>query len=103
MISDPGANFFPPASNEFSLQQNYPNPFNPSTSIKFEIPAGTQQNIFLNIYDVLGREVSTLINEKLRSGTYEVNWDASQFASGVYFYQLTAEGFSITKKMVLIK
>ena len=84
-----------------SLSQNYPNPFNPSTSIRYELP----KNGFVRlvVYDALGREVETLINEKQSPGTYEVNWDATVYPSGVYFYKLTTEGFSETKKMMLLK
>jgi photosystem II stability/assembly factor-like uncharacterized protein len=99
-----------PISNEtpklFLLQQNYPNPFNPVTKINFSLPnpsEGGAMNTKLIVFDILGREVSTLVNEKLQPGDYEVKWDASKFASGVYFYQLTTDGFSLTKKMVLIK
>jgi photosystem II stability/assembly factor-like uncharacterized protein len=90
---------------QFSLGQNYPNPFNPSTNIKYQI----KENSFvkLTIYDVIGREAATLVNEKLSPGTYEVEWDASNYPSGVYFYKLTASGgskdFTLTKKMELIK
>ncbi|RPI17456.1 MAG: T9SS C-terminal target domain-containing protein [Ignavibacteriae bacterium] len=96
---------------EFKLSQNYPNPFNPSTKIKFEIPlsrgvsgsAGRGVFVKLIIYDVLGKEVAALINEKLSPGTYEVDWNASDYPSGVYFYRLITESFSETKRMVLIK
>jgi photosystem II stability/assembly factor-like uncharacterized protein len=91
----------------FVLYQNYPNPFNPSTTIKFSIPTvGAQfiEPVQLRIYDILGREVAVLVNEQLSSGTYEVDWNASNFASGIYFYQLSInnEQFA-TKKMVLLK
>jgi len=94
---------------DYSLSQNYPNPFNPSTTIKFEIPnfpllKGVRgMGVRLIIYDILGREVTTLVNEQLKSGTYEVTWDASKYASSVYFYKLTAGEFTEAKKMVLIK
>lgn len=89
----------------YRLYQNYPNPFNPSTKIKFDVPAvGTVlRTVRLTIYDILGREVTTLINGNLKPGTYEIQWDASSFSSGVYFYKLTASGFSDVKKMILIK
>jgi hypothetical protein len=91
----------------FVLFQNYPNPFNPSTKIKFEIPLnkGGQRGLSarLVIFDILGREITTLINEQLKPGTYEATWDVSDCPSGVYFYKLTAGDFSETKKMVLIK
>jgi len=89
----------------FSLLQNYPNPFNPVTSFKFQVP--NLSNIKIDIFDMLGREVETLVNEQLRPGTYEAEWDASDYASGIYFYQLVAQGttdkFVMTKKMTLIK
>ena len=81
--------------------QNYPNPFNPSTKIKFEIK--DSRFTILKIYDILGKEIETLVNEKLSPGTYEVNWNASQYPSGVYFYRLDANGFSDMKKMILMK
>ncbi len=85
----------------FSLHQNYPNPFNPVTKINFDLPK--QSNAKIIIYDLLGREVTTLVNEQLKPGSYSVDWDASGYASGVYFYSLITEGFTETKKMVLIK
>lgn len=86
---------------DFSLSQNYPNPFNPITNIKFEIvKVGF---VTLKIYDVIGNEVSTLISEKRTPGAYEINWEASNYPSGVYFYKLTVGEQSIQKKMVLIK
>jgi photosystem II stability/assembly factor-like uncharacterized protein len=90
----------------FSLEQNYPNPFNPITKIKFSIPSVGQRHAFdvhLIIYDILGREVATPINQKMKPGHYDVEWDGSNFASGVYFYKLEAGSFVETKKMVLIK
>jgi hypothetical protein len=86
---------------EFSLYQNYPNPFNPITKIQFALP----KNAFakLIIYDVLGREVETLVNEQLAHGTYEVSWDATNYPSGVYFYRLTAGEYIETRRMILIK
>jgi hypothetical protein len=95
----------------FSLSQNYPNPFNPTTKIKFSIPNITPPLIqggqggltTLTIFDILGREVATLVNEKLSPGTYEVEFDGSNYSSGVYFYKLITTEFSETRKMVLIK
>ncbi len=99
--------------NEFALEQNYPNPFNPTTTIQYAIPhlAGqanvalgfSLRNVQLKIYDMLGREVATLVNEVKSPGTYEVKFDASQFTSGVYFYTLQSGNFSSTKKMLLMK
>jgi photosystem II stability/assembly factor-like uncharacterized protein len=86
---------------DFALYQNYPNPFNPGTTIKFSIPEIT--NVRLSVYDVLGRKVKDLINEKLDAGIYTVNFDGSDLASGIYIYRLEAgKNFSI-KKMILIK
>ena len=89
------------AVNTFSLDQNYPNPFNPSTKISFII--AETGFVSLKIYDVLGNEVSTLVNEELQSGTYEYNFDAKGLTSGIYFYKLQVESFTETKKMILLK
>jgi hypothetical protein len=83
------------------LSQNYPNPFNPSTSIHFAIPKSGF--VKLTVTDITGKEVKTLVNEQLIAGNYDYNFDASNFASGVYFYKITADDFADTKKMVLIK
>jgi photosystem II stability/assembly factor-like uncharacterized protein len=83
------------------LHHNYPNPFNPITKIKFDIPK--QSEVKIIVYDLLGREVSTLVNEQLKAGTYEVEWDGSFYSSGVYFYTIEADNFAETKKMVFIK
>ncbi|NOS86215.1 MAG: T9SS type A sorting domain-containing protein [Ignavibacteria bacterium] len=85
----------------FFLYQNYPNPFNPVTKIKFDIPNQSIAKII--IYDLLGREVTILVNEQLKPGSYSVDWDGSGFASGVYFYSLVTNDFVETKRMVLIK
>lgn len=90
----------------FALSQNYPNPFNPETRIKFTIPA--IQNLISNVvtlrvFDMLGREVSVLVNESLSPGIYEVTFDGSKLASGLYFYRLQMDGYSDTKRMALIK
>lgn len=86
---------------EFSLLQNYPNPFNPVTNITFEIQKAA--NVQLKIYDANGKEITVLVNGKHSEGTYTVDWDAENYPSGVYFYQLISEGFTETKKMVLLK
>ncbi|GBD92227.1 hypothetical protein BMS3Abin04_02962 [bacterium BMS3Abin04] len=91
---------------KFELSQNYPNPFNPSTTIKYEIPNVTTQNLAsvqLKVYDILGREVATLVNKNQSPGNYEVVWDASNFTSGIYFYRLTAGNKISVKKMMLLK
>ncbi|MCZ7614790.1 MAG: T9SS type A sorting domain-containing protein [Ignavibacteriaceae bacterium] len=93
----------------FSLEQNYPNPFNPNTKIRYTIPnviaSETKQTQFvsLKIYDVLGNEVATLLNEHTPSGSYEVEFGASNLPSGTYFYQLRAGSFIETKKMIVLK
>jgi hypothetical protein len=86
---------------KFVLYQNYPNPFNPSTNIRYELPINGF--IKLVVFDALGREAETLVNEKQTAGTYEATWNASQFPSGVYFYKLQTEGFTETKKLILLK
>jgi hypothetical protein len=102
------------------LSQNYPNPFNPETKIKFSVPVdsrirgndrggafgndkGGNGKVVLKVYDILGKEIETLVNEKLNPGTYEVTFNASQYPSGVYFYRLITGSFTDTKKMILLK
>jgi len=85
----------------YELSQNYPNPFNPSTSIRYSIPVNGQ--VTLKIFNILGQEVRTLVNTVQSSGSYVVNFNASSLSSGVYFYQLRAEGFVSVKKMMLLK
>jgi hypothetical protein len=88
----------------FVLFQNYPNPFNPSTKIRFSIPEVRDRHAcHLQIFDITGREIQTLVNEKLEPGTYEVTFDGSNYSSGVYFYQLQTEDFVQTKKLILLK
>ena len=86
---------------DYKLNQNYPNPFNPSTTISFSIPV--QGNVSLKIYDLLGKEVVTLVDELKSAGNYQITFDAAQLASGMYFYKLEASNFSQTKKMILLK
>jgi len=91
---------------EFNLSQNYPNPFNPSTKIKFSIPSnvkGEMSNVMLKVYDVLGNEIATLVNEEKPAGEYEVELNATGLPSGIYLYQLKSGSFIQTKKMVLLK
>ncbi len=85
----------------YRLSQNYPNPFNPVTNIAFDIPKSSYA--VLRVFDMLGREVAMLINEKLDAGSYRVNFDASNLSSGTYFYSLTTSNFSQTKKLTVIK
>lgn len=85
----------------FSLEQNYPNPFNPSTTIEFAVPAAGSFNV--KVYDVIGREVATLMDKDVNAGNYKVTFDASRLASGIYIYRLVGNNVNITKKMMLIK
>jgi hypothetical protein len=90
----------------FNLYQNYPNPFNPVTKIKFSIPASVKSersNVKLIIYDILGREISSLVNDNLKPGEYEASWNAGDYSSGIYFYKLYAGNYSETKRMILLK
>jgi hypothetical protein len=87
---------------EFALHQNYPNPFNPVTKIKYDIPKNT--NVTIKVYDIIGREVTTLINNEFKNaGWYQIDWNASNYASGIYFYRIQAADYTSVKKMVLIK
>jgi hypothetical protein len=85
----------------FALYQNFPNPFNPVTTIEFSIV--NPQFTILRVYDLLGREVETLVNEVKQPGVYTVPWDASNVPSGVYFYQLRAGAYAESKKLVVLK
>jgi hypothetical protein len=92
----------------YSLSQNYPNPFNPTTKIRFAIPSmegsGFSRGLVrLTIYDVMGREVQTLVNESLQPGTYEATFDGSNYSSGIYFYRLETNNIQITRKCILLK
>ena len=101
--------------NDFILSQNYPNPFNPSTTIKYSIPTSPQPSpsqgegvreglvVSLKVYDILGREIATLVNKQQKAGYYEVNWNAANNSSGVYFYRIQAGEFVQIKKMILLK
>ncbi len=91
---------------QFHLSQNYPNPFNPSTTIKYTIPdvaSGFSLSVTLKVYDILGSEVANLVNEEKPAGSYQIEFDATNLPSGVYFYRLQAGSFVETKKMVLMK
>jgi photosystem II stability/assembly factor-like uncharacterized protein len=89
----------------YSLGQNYPNPFNPVTKIKFDIPRWRGEGGWtsLKIYDITGREIQTLVNEKLQPGSYEVSFDSSALSSGVYFYKMTAGDYSKARRMIILK
>jgi hypothetical protein len=91
----------------FKLEQNYPNPFNPTTKIKYSIPSSTETrhalSVQLKIYDILGRELATLVNETKAPGNYEIEFNATALPSGVYFYTIKAGSYMDTKKMVLLK
>jgi hypothetical protein len=87
--------------NHYSLTQNYPNPFNPTTKLSYSIAQSGL--VTLKVYDVLGTEIETLINEEKTAGSFELSWDASYLPSGVYFYRLQAGDFTETKKMILLK
>ncbi|MBK8945107.1 MAG: T9SS type A sorting domain-containing protein [Ignavibacteriae bacterium] len=107
--------------NEFKLFQNFPNPFNPITTIEYSIPQSVMLNSFqhlnnseipnqvrddnvkLIVYDILGREVATLVNQKQKPGNYKIEFDARDLASGVYYFQLKTHNFIQTKKMILLK
>ena len=86
---------------QFQLYQNYPNPFNPTTIINYQLPVGS--HVTLKVYDLLGREVATIVNEEKPAGSYEINFNANNLSSGIYFYKLQAGTFAETKKMILIK
>ena len=102
-----------PLPAEFVLEQNYPNPFNPSTTITFSLPSqssthakgrvGEGSTVSLKVFDLLGREVATLVNEEKPAGSYRTTFNASQLPSGVYFYRLEAGSFTQTRKLLLLK
>ncbi|MCI0514228.1 T9SS type A sorting domain-containing protein [candidate division KSB1 bacterium] len=83
------------------MDHNYPNPFNPSTTIEFSLP--TSNHVVLKVYDVLGKEILTLVDETLAAGQHQVHFDARHLASGVYFYKIQAGDFTRMKKMVLMQ
>ena len=86
---------------EFTLYQNYPNPFNPTTTIQFSIPS--PQFVTIKVYDILGREITKLVDEYKQAGTYSVNFNAKGLSSGLYFYNLRAGNYSSAQKMILIR
>ena len=106
--TDVGGNAADAAPAAFRLDQNYPNPFNPTTEIGFHVPAGQagsagSRHVTLTVYDMLGRELAVLVDERKASGSYSVEFNASRFASGVYLYRLSAGSFVQTKKMILAR
>jgi hypothetical protein len=92
---------------DFVLEQNYPNPFNPTTTIQYSLSSqerdGVRSPVTLKVFDLLGREVATLVNMEMKPGSFEVMWNASGKASGVYFYRLEADGFVDTKRLILLR
>ena len=86
---------------QFELQQNYPNPFNPITRISYAIPSASFVN--LKVYDIIGNEITVLVNEEKQAGNYQIDFDATELTGGVYFYQLLTGSFVETKKMILMK
>ncbi|MFN3393093.1 MAG: T9SS type A sorting domain-containing protein [Candidatus Thermochlorobacter sp.] len=100
-LNAPERDLTAPVAREYRLEQNYPNPFNPSTTIRFSIP--TTENVQLDVFDVLGRKVATVLNQRLAAGTYTVQFNASQLSSGMYFYRINAGNFRQTMKMMLVK
>lgn len=98
-LTDVGENSSTPT--EFMLYENFPNPFNPSTTIRYSIPETAYTSVI--VFDALGNEVSTLVNESKSTGTYEVQFNASSLSSGIYYYTLQSGSFSDTKKMILLK
>ncbi|HWR81673.1 MAG TPA: T9SS type A sorting domain-containing protein [Candidatus Deferrimicrobium sp.] len=86
---------------EYALRQNYPNPFNPSTDISFDLP--TASTVELTVFNVLGQKVETLASGQMEAGSHTLTWDATPYSSGVYFYRISANGFSETKKMLMLK
>ena len=98
-----------PENYSFSLEQNYPNPFNPYTTIRYHIPVVNDRktndmcHVTIKVYDVLGRKVITLLNSEQTPGNYVIEFNGSGLSSGIYYYQLIADGFIQTKKMLLLK
>ena len=95
---DDSSNYLP---TEFSLSQNYPNPFNPSTTLRYTIPRSGQ--VTLRIYNLLGKEVETLVDEKQQAGAYAIQWNPVDLPSGIYFIRLQAGEFAANRKLLLVK
>ncbi len=96
-----GVEKIPFSPGQFRLEQNYPNPFNPSTVIRYSIPRSSK--VIIKVYDILGREVQTILDGYKQAGTYELQFNAKNLSSGIYFYQLRTDGFALTKKMILLR
>ena len=94
-------NFQANSPGTYELYQNYPNPFNPQTTIRYGIPA--QGKVQLNVYDILGKKVVTLVDDVIEAGTHHINWDAGHLPTGVYLYRLQSQDFVQTRKLLLIK
>jgi hypothetical protein len=86
---------------EYGLDQNYPNPFNPSTEIRYQLPENN--HVKLQVYDILGNVVETLLDNEIEAGYHSIQWNAGRFASGVYFYRIVSGSFVSTKKLMLMK
>ena len=86
---------------DYHISNNYPNPFNPSTKIKYSLPQTS--NVVIKVFDILGNEIETLVNEEKQTGTYEITWYTENLPSGIYFYRIQAGNFIETKKMLLLK
>lgn len=86
---------------KYDINQNYPNPFNPTTNIIFTIPKSS--DVIISVFDIDGKEIETLVNEQLQAGTYQTNWNASKYSSGIYFASIQAEEFHKVIKMTLLK
>ena len=91
----------PTIPNYFNISQNYPNPFNPTTVINYSVPRSNM--VTIRVYDILGNETATLVNEEKPAGSYSINFNASRLSSGVYFYRMQAGSFVETKKLILMK
>ena len=85
----------------YELGNNYPNPFNPNTTISYQVPGKVK--VVIKIFDILGKEIATLVDEEQEAGKYKVNFNGGKFASGVYVYRMTAGEFMMSKKMILVK
>ncbi|MCJ7552905.1 MAG: T9SS type A sorting domain-containing protein, partial [Ignavibacteriaceae bacterium] len=85
----------------YFISNNFPNPFNPNTKIKYSVPQSSK--VIIKVFDILGTEIETLVNEEKAVGTYELNWNAANLPSGVYFYRLQVSSFVQTRKMILLR